>query len=420
MATGIFGVVVVGTVTAVVLGTGGRSGAAATYATVAEGEVTATAGAAGNVASADSRDLAFSTSGTVKKVYVKVGAKVKEGARLARIDQTKALEDVTAARAALTAAESATATGTGGTSAGAAGTGATGSGTSAGTAGTAGTAATGSATSFGAGSAGAAATESGAVALAAYRPTASATPTPTPSAKPSTTKRPSSRPSSTRNPGTSKSPATGKSGSPGGTTSTAQLEARVIQAKNTLTQAERALAGTVIKAPIDGTILAVNGQTGDTASASSTFVTIGDLNELQLKATFSQNDVAHIRIGQEAKITLSTDSAKTYAGSVTHIDANATTSDRLVKYGVMIAFDDVPSKVLIGQSGTVSVTTASAADVLYVPSSAVRTGANGTSTVRVRQGDRTVTRTVTVGVRGDTYVEVKSGLSKGERVVTSG
>ncbi|GAA4620646.1 hypothetical protein GCM10023196_005460 [Actinoallomurus vinaceus] len=395
MATGLFGVVVVGTVTAVALGTGGRSGAATTYATVAEGGVTASAGAAGNVASADSRDLAFSTSGAVRKVYVKVGAKVKEGARLARIDQTKALEDVAAARAALTAAESAAANGTSGTSGGAAG-----------------------ATTSG-GATGAAATGSGTVALAAYRPTTTATPTPTPSTKPSTTKKPSSRPSSTRNPGASKSPTTGKSGSPGGTTSTAQLEARVIQAKNTLTQAERTLAGTVIKAPIDGTVLAVNGQAGDTAS-SSTFITIGDLNELQLKATFSQNDVAHIRIGQEAKITLSTDSTKTYGGSVTHIDANATTSDRLVKYGVMIAFDDVPSKVLIGQSGTVSVTTASAADVLYVPSSAVRTGANGTSTVRVRQGDRTVTRTVTVGVRGDTYVEVKSGLSKGERVVTSG
>ncbi|MCO6004287.1 efflux RND transporter periplasmic adaptor subunit [Actinoallomurus purpureus] len=394
VATGVIGVVVIGAVTAVSVGASGRTGTASTYAPVAEGEVTATAGAAGNVASADSRDLTFSTSGTVKKVYVKVGAKVKEGARLARIDQTKALEDVTAARAALTAAEAtlsgADTTTTGGTGAGAAGAGVTGGAT---------------------------------IALAAYRPTTTASPTPTTktSTTPRPTKRPSTAPSTPKNSGASKSPGSGKSsGSPGGTTSTAQLEARVIQAKNTVTQAERTLAGTVIKAPIDGTVLAVNGQAGDTASASSTFITIGDLKELQLKATFSQNDVAHVHIGQEAKITLSTDSAKTYAGSVTHIDANATTSDRLVKYGVMIAFDDVPSKVLIGQSGTVSVTTASAADVLYVPSSAVRTGSHGTSTVRVRQGDRTVTRTVTIGVRGDTYIEIKSGLSKGERVVTSG
>ncbi|MEV5746228.1 efflux RND transporter periplasmic adaptor subunit [Actinoallomurus sp. NPDC052308] len=392
VATGLIGVAVIGAVTAVAVGTGGGSGAAPTYATVAEGEVTATAGAAGNVTSADSRDLAFSTSGTVKRVYVKVGAKVHAGTRLARVDQTVALEDVAAARAALAAAEAAESSGSGTTSADAAA---------------------------------ATTADRATIALAAYRPTVS--PTPTPSAKtstPSSTKSPSTRPSTPQNTRTSKAPASGNSsggGTPqGGTTSAAQLEARVIQAKNTLTQAERALAGTVIKAPIDGTVLAVNGHGGDTVSASSTFITIGDLNELQLQATFSQNDVAHIHVGQEAKITLSTDSTKTYAGSVTHVDTNATTSDQLVKYGVMIAFDDVPSKVLIGQSGTVSVTTASAADVLHVPSSAVRTAANGTSTVRVRQGDRTVTRTVKVGVRGDTYVEITSGLSKGERVVTSG
>ncbi|MCO5968161.1 efflux RND transporter periplasmic adaptor subunit [Actinoallomurus soli] len=392
MATGAIGVAVIGAVTAVAVGTGGGSGAAPAYATVAEGAVTATAGAAGNVRSTDSRDLAFSTSGTVTKVYVKVGAKVRAGARLARVDQTRALEDVAAARAALAAAEAAESAGTTVTGA----TGATGSNAAA---------ATGRAT----------------ISPAAYRTTTS--PSPTPSARPSTTRRPSTPPSTPRQTPTSRAPASSRSsggGTSGGTTSAAQLEARVVQAKNTLTQAERTLAGTVITAPIDGTVLAVNGRAGDTASASSTFITIGDLDELQLQATFSQNDVARIRIGQEAEITLSTDSTKTYAGSVTHVDTNATTSDQLVKYGVMIAFDDVPSTVLIGQSGTVSVTTASATDVLYVPSPAVRTAANGTSTVRVRQGGRTVTRTVEVGVRGDAYVEITSGLAKGERVVTSG
>jgi HlyD family secretion protein len=387
---GLFGVMALGAVTAVTIGTGGRSGAASSYATVAEGEVTATAGAAGNVQSADSRDLGFSASGTVQKVYVKVGRHVRQGTRLARIDQTKAAEDVTAAKAALAAAQ-ASLDGTDSTSGGTA--------------------------------AGAAYTGGVRITPAAYAPaiSPSATSSATPTSRPTATKRPSAKPSSPRNPTTSKSANPGKSsGKPGGTTSTAQLEARVIQAQNNLTQTERTLAGTVITAPIDGTVLAVSGQAGDSVSANSTFVTIGDLNELQLKATFSQNDMAHVRIGQDAKITLSTDPTRTYAGSVTHIDANATTSDRLVKYGVMIAFEDVPSKVLIGQSGTVSVTTASAADVLYLPSSAVRTGSNGTFTVRVRQGDRTVTRTVSVGVRGDTYVEIKSGLSKGERVVTSG
>jgi multidrug efflux pump subunit AcrA (membrane-fusion protein) len=373
VALGLFGVLVVaGTVTAV--GTGGPSGASSTYATVAEGEVTATAGASGSLESADSRDLAFGTSGTVTRVYAKVGKKVRKGARLAAMDRTRAEEDVASAKAALAAAEAA-ADGTDTTS--------TADGTS----------------------------------LAAYEPAATASPTPTPT--PSSSARPTTTPRSSSTP---KAPAgsTKSSGTQGRTTSPEQLAAKVTQAKNQLDQAKRALEGTVITAPIAGTVLAVNGQAGDTASASSTFVTIGDLNDVQLRATFSQNDMANVRVGQVAKITLTAEPGATYGGTVTHIDTNATSSDQLVKYGAMIAFDDLPSRVLIGQSGTVSVTTASATDTLYVPSSAVRSGPNGAYTVQVRRGDTTVRRTVKIGVRGDASTEITSGLSKGDRVATTG
>jgi HlyD family secretion protein len=391
VALGLFGVLVVGTVATVTIGASGPSGASSTYATVSEGEVTATAGAAGNLESTDSRDLAFGTSGTVTRVYAKVGKKVRKGTRLATMDQTQAEEDVATAKAALTAAEAA---------------------------------ADGTDTTNGAAAAGTADTGGATVALAGYEsaPTASATPTPTPS----TSTRPPTSPSTPRSSGAPTAPggSTKSSGTQGGTTSPDQLAAKVTQAKNNLSQAERTLDGTVITAPIAGTVLAVNGQAGDRASASSTFVTIGDLNDVQLQATFSQNDMTNLRIGQDAKITLSADPGKTYGGTVAHIDTNATSSGtnnaQLVKYGAMIAFDDMPSSVLIGQSGTVSVTTASATDTLYVPLSAVRGGANGTHTVQVRKGNTTVSRTVEIGVRGDAAIEIKSGLSQGERVVTSG
>jgi HlyD family secretion protein len=393
VALGLFGVLVVGTVATVTVGASGPSVASSTYATVSEGEVTATAGAAGNLESTDSRDLAFGTSGTVTTVYAKVGKKVGKGTRLARMDQTQAEEDVATAKAALAAAEAA---------------------------------ADGTDTTNGAAAAGTAGTGGATVALAGYEsaPTASATPTPTPT--PSTSTRPPTSSSAPRSSGAPNAPggSTKSSGTQGGTTSPDQLAAKVTQAKNNLSQAERTLDGTVITAPIAGTVLAVNGQAGDRASASSTFVTIGDLNDVQLQATFSQNDMTNVRIGQDAKITLSADPGKTYGGTVTHIDTNATTSStnnaQLVKYGAMIAFDDLPSSLLIGQSGTVSVTTASAPDTLYVPSSAVRSGANGTHTVQVRKGNTTVSRTVEIGVRGDAAIEIKSGLSQGERVVTSG
>ncbi|MDN3354783.1 efflux RND transporter periplasmic adaptor subunit [Actinomadura sp. DC4] len=369
VALGAFGVLVIGTATTVAIGSGGASGASPAYATVAEGDVTATAGASGNLESADSRDLAFGASGTVIRVYAKVGEKVREGARLAAMDRTQAEEDLASARAALAAAV-ATADGTDTVAA-----------------------------------------EGVTIVPAGYTPTPGASATPTPRSTP-TPRAPARSPATTA----SRAPrGTGKS-SGGGSASPEQSAARVTQAKNTLARAERALAGTVIKAPMAGTVLAVDGTAGDRASASSTFVTIGDLDDVQLQATFSQNDMASVRVGQQAKITLTAEPGTTYAGTVTHIDTNATTSDKLVKYGAMIAFDDVPSRILIGQSGTVSVTTASATDTLYVPSSAIRTGPNGTYTVRLRLGG---TRTVRIGVRGDAYTEITSGLSKGDRVTTS-
>lgn len=397
---GLGGVLILGTVAVVAIGGSGTGGAPAAYATVAEGDVSATAGAAGNVQSADSRDLAFGTSGTVSRVYAKVGEKVKENTRLAVVDQTEAEENLQSAKAALTAAEAVLdGTDTGGTSAASA-------------AGGTGTTTTANAVN----SANAVST-----AIVGY---ASPTPTPSPSATSTTSDRPSAPASAPASRAPAPAPSSSKSsGSSGGAPSAEELQAKVTQAKNTVDQAQRALDGTVIKAPISGTVLAVDGQAGDVASASTTFITIGDLDEVQVDATFSQNDVARVRVGQEAKITLTADTATTYDGTVARIDSDATTSDTnndtLVKYGVMIAFDDLPSRLLIGQSATVAVTTASTTNTLYVPSSAVRSGANGTYTVQVRNGNRTVIRTVEIGVRGDAYIEIKSGLSTGDRVLTS-
>ncbi|MDX3111643.1 biotin/lipoyl-binding protein, partial [Nonomuraea angiospora] len=71
------------------------------------GQVTATVSAAGNTVDGSRRDLAFGSSGTLTKVYVKVGTKVKKGQVLARIDGRSAREAYTAAKADLAAAEEA-------------------------------------------------------------------------------------------------------------------------------------------------------------------------------------------------------------------------------------------------------------------------------------------------------------------------
>ncbi|WP_182877775.1 efflux RND transporter periplasmic adaptor subunit [Microbispora sp. H10670] len=208
----------------------------------------------------------------------------------------------------------------------------------------------------------------------------------------------------------------GQAGQGGARLTEAQAEAQVSQATTELAEAKEALAGVRIKAPADGTVLSIAGTTGSRYT-SGAFVTLGDLDNLQVQALFTESDIRFLKTGQPAVVTLPTQPGREFSGTVAHIDPTATTSDRLVRYGVRIDLDSRPARLLLGQSATVRVTTDEAADALYVPSQAVRVQSDGTAVVMVADGGAQVRRTVGVGVRGDTYVEVVTGLSEGDQVV---
>jgi HlyD family secretion protein len=422
------------------------------YAAVGRGRVAATTGAAGTIQSADTREASFGTSGTVTRVDVAVGQRVAAGRTLARLDDTRAREDVSAAAAALAAAEEAA------DSAGSAG-GAASSGASC-------TATGSSAVSNGMGGGTAMLTRLD-PAAGSHRqsrpspadtatPTRSPTPTPTPTPTPSSTQTPTATPTPTptatptatatvtpaptRRPPTARPPRS--SGAPrgarpgrrgagadsrarrgrscgGARLTEAQAEANVVQAKATSAQAERALAGATLRAPVSGVVLSVAGQVGTqvTGPATAGFVTVGDLDELQVECDFSQTDVARLRLGQAATIALGTRPGASYSATVAHIDAAATTKGNLVQYHVRLAFDEQPAGLLVGQSATARVVTAEAADTMYVPTAALRSGPHGTATVQVKDGSGVTSRAVQVGVRGDRYVEIRSGLTAADRVL---
>jgi HlyD family secretion protein len=385
------------------------------YTSVKQGDVTATVGAAGTVQSGMIREVAFGTSGTVTKVKVKVGQKVTSGQVLATLDSTLATEQVTAAAASLAAAN-ATTLATASPSASA----------STKTPSTCPTTSTSPKTpkpkpkpSV---SSPATVTPKPAV-----TPTHSASPKPTTSCSKKSSGSGSSGSSSSGGSGSggSGSGGSGSGGSGGGSsapTTQAQLDSMITKAQVALNQAQRALAGTVITAPIDATVITVAGDVGTQVSGpgSSGFVTLGDLTELQVKASFSQTDVAKLKIGQTAAISLATRAGQSYDGTVTHIEPAATITGSLVQYGVNIAFDNVPKGLLLGQTATVLVTVQQAQGTLYVPATALRTGSSGTYQVKVHRAGGIQTRSVQIGVRGDQYVEIRSGLSSGDQVVTSG
>ncbi|GAA2872507.1 hypothetical protein GCM10010517_32930 [Streptosporangium fragile] len=208
---------------------------------------------------------------------------------------------------------------------------------------------------------------------------------------------------------------TGTGGGGQGTLGVEQAEVRVKQARAELTDAKEELAGVRIVAPADGTVMSVAGAVGDSAGTGA-FVTIGNLDELQVEALFTESDIGSLKLGQRATVTLATRPGKKYAGTVTGIAPTATTTDRLVRYGVKVVLDEPPADLLVGQTATVTVTVAESVEALYVPAQAVRT-AGGVSRVTVQGGGERVVKT---GVRSDRYVEITSGLGENDRVVLPG
>ncbi|MEU7937401.1 efflux RND transporter periplasmic adaptor subunit [Microbispora bryophytorum] len=226
-------------------------------------------------------------------------------------------------------------------------------------------------------------------------------------------------------------------------TSTASGYSQYISARNAYRSAERAVAGTVIKAPFAGVVTAVNGAVGGSSGASggsggsskggqaqsqsgsagssSTggaggFIEIADPAHLRIVGNFTEADVSRIKVGQAATVSFDALTGVTAAGKVTVVDPQPQTNNNVVQYAATISLTGVPSTVRLGQTATVQVTVGKADDVLTVASSAVTT-AGGQTTVTVLENGRQVVKRVEVGLKGDITTEIKSGLQEGDQVV---
>jgi multidrug efflux pump subunit AcrA (membrane-fusion protein) len=347
---------------AVVVGvmlTGGDAVAPAKAATskVTRGSVTTTISASGTVQAQQSRTLGFTGSGTLTELTVKPGDVVAAGAVLARMDSIAAQESVDAAQESVDSAEDAL----------------------------------------------------------DRAETAQATATSTPTA---TASRSAGAQTGTQGGAQTGTQSGGQGGSGANSVQNASdnllsAQQRLNNAKLSLVQANAKLAGTVITAPVAGKVLAVNGTVG--SNAGSSVITLAGTGDVVVKAQFTEAEVAHLKLDQVAKISLPDDASAKYDGKVMQIDPAGTVSNRLVRYAALISFDKVLDTLLYGQSATVAVVTASADDVLSVPSTAVHDGK-----VVVRVNGKDEERTVETGLRGDVNTEIKSGLAEGDEILTAG
>jgi macrolide-specific efflux system membrane fusion protein len=145
-----------------------------------------------------------------------------------------------------------------------------------------------------------------------------------------------------------------------------------------------------------------------------------NLSNLLVQADFDETDAASLREGAAATVTLEgTTTAQALSASVAEIDPTSTTSSGVVDYGVTLALTQHAAGLKPGESVSVSVITGEANNALYVPATAVTTSGTSSTVVVVGPNNTEQTVPVTLGVQGSTDDQILTGLTLGEKVLTS-
>jgi macrolide-specific efflux system membrane fusion protein len=196
--------------------------------------------------------------------------------------------------------------------------------------------------------------------------------------------------------------------------------AQVLRAEADLEAARIQLGYTKIHAPISGIVAEVATQVGETVAASfasPTFVTIIDLDRLEVWAYVDEADIGRVEIGQNAVFTVDTYVDSDFEGKVTAIRPMAEIQDAVVNYVTVIEIIDGHGRVLRPEmTTTVNILLESRANVIAIPNRAVRRDREGAYAF-VMQGDVRVRKDIRVGYRGREYTEVVQGLNEGDRVM---
>ncbi|HEY4572301.1 MAG TPA: HlyD family efflux transporter periplasmic adaptor subunit, partial [Kribbella sp.] len=150
-----------------------------------------------------------------------------------------------------------------------------------------------------------------------------------------------------------------------------------------------------------------------TSTAGTGFVEIADLKRLQVVAAFAEADAIKIKAGQSATVTLNAEPGTSLSASLASVSPIPTTMNGVVSYSATFSLSRLPANARIGQTANVTVQTAKATNALYVPSTAIAT--SGT-TYSVTLADGGGTREVKIGVRGDSFTQITSGLNEGDRI----
>lgn len=216
-----------------------------------------------------------------------------------------------------------------------------------------------------------------------------------------------------------------------------QAKEQVASAKEEVQRAQTNLGYATITSPIDGVVLSKSVEEGQTVAASFStpelFKIAQDLTNMQVVANVDEADIGDVKEGERVSFTVDAYPDDTFEGTVKQVRQEATTTNNVVTYEVVISAPNADLKLKPGLTANVTIYTAERKGVLSVQSKALRftpqketvgkmkivdqTG-NAKNKVWTIEGNNIVAHKVNIGMTDGTNTQILNGISAGTKVIT--
>ncbi len=206
-----------------------------------------------------------------------------------------------------------------------------------------------------------------------------------------------------------------------------QARAQVLQSQASLKQSEEQLSYTTIVAPMDGVILSRDVEVGAAVSSilvlgstATLVMTEGDINKVYVQGKVDEADIAHVYMGQPARIKVESFRDRSFNGKVTKIAPLGVEKDNVTTFEVRVSIDNPGGELKANMTANAEILLDEHKGVLTVPENAVSYDAQKNASVQVpdsKQKDGTRTVQVKAGLSNGSLTEIVSGLTEGQQVV---
>lgn len=215
-----------------------------------------------------------------------------------------------------------------------------------------------------------------------------------------------------------------------------QAKEQVVSAKEEVQRAQTNLGYATITSPIDGVVLSKSVEEGQTVAASFStpelFTIAQDLTNMQVVADVDEADIGDVKEGERVTFTVDAYPDDTFEGKVKQVRQEATTTNNVVTYEVVISAPNADLKLKPGLTANVTIYTAERKGVLSVPSKALRFTpqketvgkmkivdvANAKNKVWTLEGNSIVAHKVNIGMTDGTNTQIVGGIAEGTKVIT--